>query len=264
MDDETHSSSASVPGVEADPELAADRHAMSILSTEHWSLLSARGLAYNESFTRTNMYLTFISLSFVALALLAQAMTVSQDFLVLAAVVLGFDFVIGVLTSIRVVAAAMEDVRATQGMNRIRHGYLRISPRVAPFLITGTHDDLPGIVKTYSMAESPTVGGFAYALSTSGAMVGLITAVVGGAALAVVAMLLDVPVSPLLVGSVAAIVAFGIGNWIAVRSVARQSSRLNPRFPTPEGEVMTVERQAHDQPEHPSVGTDLSDRPSGR
>src|SRR6476620_669720 len=51
-----------------------DPRVITILSTEHWSLLSARGLAYNEAFVRGGMFLTFLSMSFVALALLAQAM----------------------------------------------------------------------------------------------------------------------------------------------------------------------------------------------
>ena len=66
-----------------------DPRALQILSTEHWSLLSARSLAYNEAFTRGGMFLTFLSTSFVALALLAQAMSFGDGFLTVAAVVLG-------------------------------------------------------------------------------------------------------------------------------------------------------------------------------
>lgn len=42
-----------------------DQRAIQILSTEHWSLLSARSLAYNEAFTRGGMFLAFLSMSFV-------------------------------------------------------------------------------------------------------------------------------------------------------------------------------------------------------
>ena len=52
-----------------------DPRAVQILSTEHWSLLGARSLAYNEAFVRGGMFLTFLSMSFVALALLAQGMS---------------------------------------------------------------------------------------------------------------------------------------------------------------------------------------------
>src|SRR3989337_1720793 len=68
-----------------------DPRALQILSTEHWSLLSARSLAYNEAFTRGGMFLSFLSMSFVALALLAQGMSFDREFLIIAAVVLAFD-----------------------------------------------------------------------------------------------------------------------------------------------------------------------------
>ncbi|MEJ7752862.1 MAG: hypothetical protein WKF46_07945 [Candidatus Limnocylindrales bacterium] len=58
-----------------------DPRALQILSTEHWSLLSSRSLAYNEAFTRGGMFLSFLSMSFVALALLAQGMSFGEEFL---------------------------------------------------------------------------------------------------------------------------------------------------------------------------------------
>lgn len=38
--------------------LLDDPRVLQILTTEHWSLLSARSLAYNEAFTRAGMFLT--------------------------------------------------------------------------------------------------------------------------------------------------------------------------------------------------------------
>jgi hypothetical protein len=83
------------------------------------------------------------------------------------------------------------------------------------------------------MADYSTVGGVTYALSTSGTLVGVITGVVGGAAVAVVVMLTDAPVSPLLIGTIAALAVFGVGSWRATRAIARHADRLSPRFPTP-------------------------------
>ena len=45
-----------------------DPRTIQLLATEHWSLLGARSLAYNEAFVRAGMFLTFLSTSFVALA----------------------------------------------------------------------------------------------------------------------------------------------------------------------------------------------------
>ena len=66
-----------------------DPRAITLLTTEHWSLLTARSLAYNEAFTRGGMFLTFLSMSFVALALFSSAMSFGDDFLTVAAVLLG-------------------------------------------------------------------------------------------------------------------------------------------------------------------------------
>ncbi len=61
-----------------------DPRVVQILGTEHTSLLSARSLAYNEAFVRAGMFLTFLSTSFIALALLADAMSFSRQFLTVA------------------------------------------------------------------------------------------------------------------------------------------------------------------------------------
>jgi uncharacterized membrane protein YphA (DoxX/SURF4 family) len=44
---------------------------MQILTTEHWSLLSSRSLAWNEAFARVGMYLTALTGAMVALGLVA-------------------------------------------------------------------------------------------------------------------------------------------------------------------------------------------------
>ena len=67
---------------------------------------------YNEAFTRVSTFLTFLSMSFVALALLTQAMGFTRDFLVVAAIVLSFDFLIGVTTFTRILDVIAEHLRA--------------------------------------------------------------------------------------------------------------------------------------------------------
>src|SRR5918995_840448 len=107
-----------------------DPRTIQILSTEHWSLLGARSLAYNEAFVRAGMFLTFLSMSFVGLALLAQAMSFGEEFLSVAALVLAFDFVVGLTTFMRMNGANLDDLRANHGMARIRHAYTEITPLV--------------------------------------------------------------------------------------------------------------------------------------
>ena len=61
---------------------------LQILSTEHWSLLASRSLAWNESFSRAGMFLTTLTGAIVALALVAQASAFGDAFTLFALVIL--------------------------------------------------------------------------------------------------------------------------------------------------------------------------------
>src|SRR5688500_18592048 len=166
-----------------------DPRAVQILSTEHWSLLSARSLAYNEAFTRGGMFLSFLSMSFVALALLSQAMSFDQQFLIIAAIVLAFDLIIGLTTYGRIIGANADDLRAVHGMSRIRHGYTQIAPIVTPYFVTGTHDDPEGVMISYGSPPDTYPAVIIYGLTTSGGMIGLISSMVGGVLAGVLALI---------------------------------------------------------------------------
>ena len=131
-----------------------DPRVVSILSTEHWNLLSNRALAYNEAFTRAGMFLTFLSMSFVALALLAQGMGFTDQFLVVTSIVLVFDLVIGLTTYGRITGANIDDLRAVHGMARIRQAYIRIAPVIAPYITSPVNDDMRSLAKVYG--DPPT------------------------------------------------------------------------------------------------------------
>jgi hypothetical protein len=211
-----------------------DPRVIQILSTEHWSLLGGRSLAYNEAFTRGGMFLTFLSTSFVALALLAQGMTFTDQFLTVAAVVLAFDLVIGLATYGRITGANVDDLRAVHGMARIRHGYTQIAPITAPYFTTPTHDDVPSVLGAYGGPPSSGIGLVLYALTTSGGMIGLITSMVGGVLAAVLGLIVGVS------GGLA--VGFGVGGFVLVFAllmvltlgdVPRNQANLGVRFPAP-------------------------------
>ena len=91
---------------------------------KHSGLLSARSLVDNESFARVASFLTLVSMSFVGLALVAQARGFDRDFLVLAGIAMVFDLLVGLATIARVLSAVDEDLRALHGMSRLRHAYL--------------------------------------------------------------------------------------------------------------------------------------------
>jgi hypothetical protein len=214
-----------------------DPRTITLLTTEHWSLLSARSLAYNEAFVRAGMFLTFLSMSFVGLALLAQALSFGRDFLAIAAVVLTFDLVVGITTFMRINGANLDDLRAVHGMARIRHSYTQMTPIVTRYFTTPTHDDIDAVTTVYGPISDRLPGQIVYGLTTSNGMVGLIVAMVGGVLVAVLAMLAGASgglaiwigvAGGILV--MAALVAYGAS------VVPREQARFTALYPTPPAE----------------------------
>ncbi|HEX6474182.1 MAG TPA: hypothetical protein VF114_03730 [Candidatus Limnocylindria bacterium] len=211
-----------------------DPRAIQILSTEHWSVLTARSLAYNEAFVRAGMFLTFLSMSFVGLALLADAMTFGTEFLTVAAIVLGFDLIVGLTTFERVAGANFDDLRAMQGMARIRHGYIQAAPKLIPYFSTATHDDIDTVARDYGAGEAYGLSTIIYGLSTSLGMVGLVVAMVAGVEIAVVARLLGAGMAAVVwMAVIGAVLIFAVLFLGTAARIPRNQRQLATRFPAP-------------------------------
>ncbi|TQJ40386.1 hypothetical protein FBY33_2446 [Arthrobacter sp. SLBN-112] len=120
-----------------------------LLATEHWGLLASRSTAQGEVLTRIGMFLTFTSASVVSVALVGQATGFSDGFVLLAVVVLFIDAAIGLLTQLRVMNVAHEDLMYVTAMNRLRAAYVDLDPGVEPYLMAAHHDDEAGSRQTY-------------------------------------------------------------------------------------------------------------------
>ena len=226
---------ADSPSARRDPMLD-DPRLLTVLSTEHWSLLSARSLAYNEAFTRAGMFFTLLSTSLVALAFLAGVIDDGRTALTIAAVVLGVVFLVGLLTAIRIIGCNEEDGWAMHGMNRIRNAYVQILPQVEPFLITDIHDDVAGISRSYGfVGPDSTPRTILYGLSTSGGLVVIVDGIVGGATAA----------AAVLAAGGALGTAFAVGVAVAFAAMVLLAAlifwltyaamtKVTPRYPSPE------------------------------
>ena len=211
-----------------------DPRVIQILSTEHWSLLASRSLAYNEAFIRGGMFLTFLSMSFVALALLAQGMSFGSQFLTIAAVVLSFDLFVGLATYGRINGANVDDLRAVHGMARIRHGYTQIAPIVAPYFTTATHDDVDSVISAYGSPSSSGLGIVLYGLTTSGGMIGVITSMVGGVLVAVLSLIIGVSGDMAIwIGVAGGVLVFALIVAFTVGAVPRHQAEMSVLFPAP-------------------------------
>ncbi len=118
---------------------------LQILSTEHWSLLASRSLAWNESFSRAGVFLTTLTGAIMALALVAQASAFGEGFTLFALVILPVVLFIGVATYIRLAASNYHEAMCVIGMNRIRAAYLQLAPELERYFVMSAHDDFRGI-----------------------------------------------------------------------------------------------------------------------
>jgi hypothetical protein len=190
---------------------ANDARIVQLLSTEHWSVLSSRSLAYNEGFARAGMFLSFLSMSMVALGLLVQGTGFTRQFAIIAAGVMGFDLLIGLTTYMRIAGAGFDDLIALHGMSRIRHAYTQIAPALQPYFTAPINDDIDSVLSAYPSAwGQSTMGQVMYGLSTTLGMVGLIVCAIGGVLAGVIASLLGAAVWVwVVIGVISAILMFG-------------------------------------------------------
>jgi hypothetical protein len=101
-----------------------------LLATEHWSLLATRSQTWNESFARAQMFLSALSASVIALALVAQSTGFESGFIAFALVLLPVVLFLGLTTYIRLVAVNHDETRWVLEMNRIRAAYLELAPEL--------------------------------------------------------------------------------------------------------------------------------------
>lgn len=211
-----------------------DPRALQILTTEHWSLLSARALVYNEAFARAGMFLAFLSATLVVLGLISTATGFSDAFLIVTAVVLALDLFIGLATLGRIAAASNEDIRYLQGMNRIRHGYHDMVPGIDRYFVTSHHDDLRSVTSHYGPSSFGSVAGVAHGLTTTPGMITVICGGVAGGLLGVILLLVshDAVFSGL--GGITGLAIFCVVvTVISMRRVVHWSSRMEAMFPAP-------------------------------
>jgi hypothetical protein len=233
-------------GAQGPPHLA-DPRALTILATEHWSLLSQRSLAWTETFARAGMFLATLSAATVALALVGSVMR--DRFIVFALVVLPVVLFIGLATSVRLSQASADDGRAIQGMNRIRHAYLEMVPELQPYFVTSRYDDIPGIMVTIGAPPDiaariaagvgqPTfasvLGSVLHGFVTTSGMILVINCVIGAIAVALVAIALGAGDTAAVLAGLAGAVAIFVGQATrGIRSFARLTRQFPVQFPSP-------------------------------
>jgi hypothetical protein len=212
-------------------------HAPALLAAEHWSLLSARSLIWSEAQSRATVFLTVLSASIIALALLADATGFGAQTTTLALVLLPVVFLLGLAAYARLVQINAEEFLLVQAMNRLRRAYLILEPGLEGYLTTGHHDDQRGVFATY-MVDRPTQRSLwlHFLVNTPN----IVATVDAALAAAIVVLGLQAAGASRAVTVAAGVVAFLVV-WGVLYLLQRSSlspfRHPTPRFPTPQDQL---------------------------
>ena len=213
-----------------------DPRALQILSTEHWSLLTARSLVYNEAFQRAGMFMAFLSATLLVLGLISTATGFSDGFLIVAALILGLDLFVGLATLGRINGAGAEDLLYLQGMNRLRNAYHEIVPGLDDYFITSKYDDFDSVVGFYGPGTEAgdTIGGLLHGMTTMPVLISVICCAIGSMLAAIVALLVSHDATLAALAALVVFVAFFVlFSWWGYSSAMSFSTKMPAKFPRP-------------------------------
>src|SRR5215217_2163753 len=105
------------------------------LTTEHFTLQTARSATIMETNGRSALFLSTVSNAVVALAFIGQVADDGQPFFLFALAVLPVLFVLGLLTYLRLAQSASEDLLYSRAINRIRRFYLKLDPSAPSWFV---------------------------------------------------------------------------------------------------------------------------------
>jgi hypothetical protein len=157
----------------------ADRQQiLQFMTTEHFTLQTARGIANAEIISRLQLYLGTLSSSIIALALTAQLSGLGFAFRGFALVLLPVVFFLGVVTHGRLLQVNDEWRLYGQGMNRIRHYFLELAPEMEPYFVLPATDD--PLVTLAAIGVQTGGNRWWQALLTAGSMIVVVNSVLAG------------------------------------------------------------------------------------
>jgi hypothetical protein len=217
--------------------VASDRpfgpHAAQILATEHWSLIAARSLIWNEAMSRATVFLTVLSASIIALALLADATGFGAQTTTLALVLLPVVFLLGIAAYARLVQINTEEFQLVLAMNRLRRAYLDIEPGLERYFTTGHHDDERGVIATYMLDRPSRQWLWVHFLVNTPTIVATVDAALAAAIVVLLLQVVEAPRAAAVAGGAVAFLAvWGVLFRLQLHTL-RPFRGKTPRFPTP-------------------------------
>jgi hypothetical protein len=200
------------------------------LTTEHFTLQTARAVAVNEGNGRTTLYVGALSSALVALALVAQRSPLGELFYAVALTVLPAVLFLGLVTYVRVLQSSIEDILYARAINRIRHYYTEIDPSHASYFLLSGRDDFRGALANMGIRDSWT-----QFLFTMPSAVAVINGLLAGVTVALAIALAGPPPLPLtvLAGIISGTAVLALHVAYQVRRFATMKATVAAAFPTP-------------------------------
>ena len=233
---ETSVSSSSTQSSAAEPvasEPERQRALLLALTTEHFTLQTARAATIADSNGRAALYLSTVTGAVVALAFIGQISQVGQAFFLFALALLPALVLLGLLTYLRLLQTAVEDLFYARAINRIRRHYVSLDPD-APrwFLLTGC-DDPSAFMVNMGLAAPGAKHSRWHLLSHTASMVAVVTSIIGGV---FVALVVDTAAA----GPTPVAVDAGVGILVAVACVTAFAWHQAVRWRAAENNVPTL------------------------
>ena len=207
------------------------RQAVLILTTEHFTLQSARGNVIAETNGRLAIYAGTLSSALIALAFVGQISGLGEAFRVFALILLPVLLLLGLATGGRLIQSNRQDLLYGAGINRVRHFYVELVPELGDYFVQSVYDDFDGQLLSMGLLPRAHMQQWVSAPVLVAALNALVAGVLAGLLLSWVGAV------PLLV-SVAGGVAVGfvvmqVEGALGSRAISRLQRFVTPRFPSP-------------------------------
>lgn len=145
-----------------------------MVTTEHFTLATARASTIAEANGRAGLFLTAVSMSLVALGFIAGATDLNDAFYVFAFTLLSCLAFVGLTTFHRVVQTGVEDGVLAAAEARARRFYLHAAPALKPWIVMPTEEGRRSRMAVVGSTSRLQI------LLTAGSMVGVVNSTLIG------------------------------------------------------------------------------------
>jgi len=131
----------------------------SFVTTEHFTLSSARGVINGEISSRIGIYFTTLSSLLIAGAFFAQLESMESLAVLFGWIAFPLIVLLGIFTMGRVMILGAMDMIYIRAINRLRYFYSKAAPAIADYLLFPAYDDHASVV-TYGGYSTTLLGNF--------------------------------------------------------------------------------------------------------